>query len=92
MQVEAKLFVMKKLSLWSANGAGRRVALTGLGLVGAVVLFSGCKTDEDIPVDRTAMLSADDQVSSVPWNKPQGWENKGGLGALQNDPRIGGQQ
>ena len=83
--------VMKKLSSWLAAGAARRVALAGLGCVGAVTMLSGCVTD-DVPVDRTAMLNADDQVSNVPWNKPQGWENKTGLGALANDPRIGGQQ
>ena len=83
---------MKKLSLWVAAVAGRRAVLIGLGLVGAATLLAGCTTDEDIPVDRTAMLNKEDQVSDVPWNKPQGWENKGGLGALANDPRIGGSQ
>lgn len=82
---------MKKLSSWWVNAAGRRVVLTGLGLVGVVTMFSGCVTD-DVPVDRTAMLNRDDQVSNVPWNKPQGWENRGSLGALANDPRIGGNQ
>ena len=87
-----KTFDMKKLSLWLAAGTGRRGAWSGLGLVGAGTLLSGCQTDEDIPVDRTAMLNKEDQVSDVPWNKPQGWENKGGLGSLANDPRIGGSQ
>jgi hypothetical protein len=36
------------------------------------------------------MLPEDQQVSEVPWNKPQGWENQGALGALGNDPRFGG--
>lgn len=85
------MFVMKKLSLWLADGAGRRVVLTGLCAAGAVTMLSGCVTD-DVPVDRTAMLNRDDQVSNVPWNKPQGWENRGSLGALANDPRIGGSQ
>ena len=84
---------MKKLSSWLADGAGsRRAVLTALSLVAVVTVLSGCKTDEDIPVDRTAMLNRDDQVSNVPWNKPQGWENRGSLGALANDPRIGGGQ
>ena len=62
-----------------------------LGALAAVV--SGCKTDDsNVAVDRTDMLSANDRVSNVPWNKPQGWENKSQLGALANDPRIGGQQ
>ena len=68
------------------------MVLTGLVVVGAGSLLSGCSTGEDIPVDRTAMLNKDDRVSDVPWNKPQGWENRGGLGALANDPRIGGNQ
>ena len=72
---------MKKLSL--------RLAAVALGAAG---LLSGCTTGEDLPVDRTAMLSKDDRVSDVPWNKPQGWENRGALGALANDPRIGGGQ
>ena len=62
-----------------------------LGVLAAGV--SGCKTsDSDQSVDRSDMLSANDRVSNVPWNKPQGWENKSQLGALANDPRIGGQQ
>ena len=63
-----------------------------LAALGAVGSLSGCKTDEDVPVDRTAMLNKDDRVSDVPWNKPQGWENRGQLGQLANDPRIGGGQ
>ena len=82
---------MKKLSSWLVKEACRRVVLISLGLMGVVTMFSGCVTD-DVPVDRTAMLSADDRVSNVPWNKPQGWENRGALGALANDPRIGGSQ
>ena len=72
---------MKKLSLWML-----------VGTAAASGLLSGCKTDEDTPVDRTAMLNKDDRVSDVPWNKPQGWENRGQLGQLANDPRIGGGQ
>ena len=85
---------MKKLTSWCKGLVGRRMALTGLGLTAATALLSGCSTGEDIPVDRTAMLSSSDRVSDVPWNKPQGWEGKSGngLGALANDPRIGGQQ
>ena len=73
---------MKKLSL-----------CLGLVLVGAGGLLTGCQSAvEDMPVDRTAMLNKQDQVSDVPWNKPQGWENRGQLGQLANDPRIGGGQ
>ena len=63
-----------------------------MAVVGASGLLTGCSTGEDQPVDRTAMLNKEDQVSDVPWNKPQGWENRGQLGTLANDPRIGGGQ
>ena len=69
----------------------RFLAMTVLGMTAAAV--SGCvDKDSEQRVDRTEMLSANDRVSNVPWNKPQGWENKSQLGALANDPRIGGQQ
>ena len=69
----------------------RFLTVAGLGLLAAMA--SGCKTDDsEQRVDRTDMLSANDRVSNVPWNKPQGWENKSQLGALANDPRIGGSQ
>ena len=50
--------------------------LAALSLV-ALGLFNGCasntssKEDEDKP-----------RVSSVPWNRPQGWEGKGQLGGM----------
>ena len=70
----------------------RFLTVVGLGLLTAA-LVSGCQTDDsDKSVDRSDMLSANDRVSNVPWNKPQGWEQKSQLGALANDPRIGGQQ
>jgi hypothetical protein len=62
-----------------------------VGLGAGTVLLSGC-AQEDVAPDRTGMLPADQRVSNIPGNPPQGWENKGPLGALQNDPRIGGQQ
>ena len=68
---------------------GAVVGLVGLG--GCLMFLSAC-THEDAPTDNTAMLPEDQRVSSVPWNKPQGWENRGQLGALANDPRIGGAQ
>ena len=69
----------------------RRVVLGLVGLGCGATLLSAC-TGENAPVDNTAMLPEDQRVSSVPWNKPQGWENQGQLGALANDPRIGGSQ
>ena len=69
----------------------RFLMVAGLGMMAATV--SGCKTEDSTQtVDRSDMLSANDRVSNVPWNKPQGWEQKSQLGALANDPRIGGQQ
>ena len=65
----------------------------GLGACGAVVCLvglSGCLGDEEAPRDNTAMLPTDQRVSEVPWNKPQGWENQSQLGALANNPRVGG--
>ena len=67
----------------------RSLALVGFsGLT--LISLGGC-SGEEAPRDNTAMLPADERVSSVPWNKPQGWENQGALGSLANDPRIGGQ-
>ena len=70
----------------------RRVALAFAGVAAAMALSCCQSAVEDQPIDRSGMLSANEQVSSVPWNKPQGWENKSQLGALASDPRIGGQQ
>ncbi len=70
----------------------RFLTVACLGLLTAA-LVSGCQTDDsEKNPDRSDMLSANDRVSSVPWNKPQGWEQKSQLGAIANDPRIGGQQ
>ena len=70
----------------------RFAMVMGAGLL-TMTLMSGCKTDDSSQaIDRSDMLSANDRVSNVPWNKPQGWENRSQLGALANDPRIGGQQ
>ena len=62
------------------------------GLFGLVICASALSAcaDSEVPPDRTAMLPDSERVSSVPWNKPQGWENNSQLGALANDPRIGG--
>ncbi len=60
-----------------------------LGLALCAGLLPAC-TGANAPVDNTAMLPDSERVSSVPWNKPQGWENNSQLGALANNPRIGG--
>ena len=57
------------------------------GVLFALVGLSAC-TPQDVPVDNTAMLRESDRVSTVPWNKPQGWEQTGALGQLTNDPHF----
>ena len=71
--------------------ASRRLVLGLVALGIAAMLLPAC-THESAPTDNTAMLPDEERVSTVPWNKPQGWENRGQLGALANDPRIGGAQ
>ena len=66
-----------------------RAAAGFLGLILCTSMVSACNHDE-LPPDRTAMLPEDQRVSSLPWNRQQGWENNSQLGALANDPRIGG--
>jgi hypothetical protein len=67
-----------------------KVGAFGILCVASLLLLGAC-SGEEAPPDRTAMLPPDQQVSSVPWNKPQGWENQGALGSLANDPRFGAQ-
>ena len=52
--------------------------------------LGACTSGDDVEPDHTAMLPEDQRVSNVPWNKPQGWENQSQLGALAENPRIGG--
>ena len=66
-----------------------RAVASLLGCVLCGWLLPAC-AHNDAPVDNTAMLPENERVSSVPWNKPQGWENSSQLGALANNPRIGG--
>ena len=72
--------------------AAARVAVAGMSLVLCTLTLGGCTAGDDVEADHTDMLPADQRVSSVPWNKPQGWENQSQLGALAEDPRIGGGQ
>ena len=78
------------LSTFRRAGAG--VAAVFAGLILCAFALGGCTAGDDVEPDHTAMLPEDQRVSSVPWNKPQGWENQSQLGALANDPRIGGGQ
>ena len=68
------------------------MSVLGVGGGAGTLLLGGCLGDDVPPPDRTAMLPPDERVSNIPGNPPQGWENKGALGPLANDPRIGGQQ
>ena len=67
-----------------------RLAVAAAGMVFCALALGACTAGDDVEPDHTAMLPEDQRVSNVPWNKPQGWENKSQLGALANDPRIGG--
>ena len=81
---------MKRSFLPSFRCFPRRVlSVCAASLLCAAVL-PACVGEDGVPRDNTAMLPEDQRVSSVPWNKPQGWENTSQLGALANDPRIGG--
>lgn len=51
-----------------------------------MLYLAGCAADT--PVDNTAMLPENERVSTVPWNKPQGWEQTGALSQLTNDPHY----
>jgi hypothetical protein len=67
-----------------------RSAAGVLGLGMCSVFLSAC--ENTAPVDNTAMLPENQRVSSVPWNKPEGWEGRGALGSLANNPRLTGGQ
>lgn len=70
----------------SGGWVRRGVAILGLAL--CVTLMAACSNES--PKDESAYLPEDQRVSSVPWNRPEGWEGRGSLGALANDPRFGG--
>lgn len=63
----------------------------GVGALGMAVCLAGLAAcTGESPRDDSAYLPEDQRVSSVPWNRPEGWEGRGSLGALGNDPRFGG--
>ncbi len=72
---------------WRESG---RLAAVALALSFCTLALGACTAGDDVEPDHTAMLPENERVSNVPWNKPQGWENQSQLGALANDPRIGG--
>ncbi len=63
-----------------------------LGACGATFCVLGLSACGEAPEDHAAMLPEDQRVSTVPWNKQQGWENNSQLGALARNPRLGGTQ
>lgn len=67
-----------------------RRGVASLGLAICLTAMAACSNES--PKDDSAYLPEDQRVSSVPWNKPEGWEGRGSLGALANDPRFGGGQ
>jgi hypothetical protein len=48
-----------------------RLALSLATLVIAVAVLGGCATPKE------------GEVSSIPWNRPQGWEGQGALGGFR---------
>lgn len=46
-------------------------------IFGTILLLSGCQT---APEDSSTNSSA--AISSIPWNKPAGWEGSGALGGF----------
>lgn len=67
-----------------------RSGVAALGLAICLTAMAACSNES--PKDESAYLPEDQRVSSVPWNRPEGWEGRGSLGALANDPRFGGGQ
>ncbi len=55
----------------------RLLVRTFLALVAAG--FTGCATTESKPKD--------EQVSSIPWNKPASWEGQGAFGSMLQGSR-----
>ena len=81
---------MKRSFLPSFRRVPRRVLAGFAASLLCAAVLPACVGEDGVPRDNAAMLPEDQRVSSVPWNKPQGWENTTQLGALANDPRIGG--
>ena len=69
----------------------RRLVLGASGALLCLLGFSAC-TGAQAPTDNMAMLPPDQRTGEIPWNKPQGWENNSQLGALAQNPRIGGHE
>jgi hypothetical protein len=59
----------------------RRLCLLFL-LLPVVMFQTGCSTADNSPSAGNVDANGN-QVSSVPWNKPESWETQGQLGGLQ---------
>lgn len=69
----------------------QRLVRRGAAALGLAICLSGMAAcSNESPKDESAYLPEEQRVSSVPWNRPEGWEGRGSLGALANDPRFGG--
>ena len=53
--------------------------LYALLAAGSVILSAGCAT-----------TNKDEDVSTIPWNRPQGWEGQGSLGGMHPPGSSGG--
>ena len=60
---------------------GMRALRFSLFLVPAAFLQVGCASDQK-DISNTTVDANGDQISSVPWNKPESWETTGQLGGL----------
>lgn len=74
-------------ALRSRRTSLRTVAIL-VGASASLLTLSGCADEKNLPVDNSAMLPENERVSTVPWNKPENWENQGSLGQLANDPHF----
>ena len=54
--------------------ASRTILLLVALMATSAILVSGCATTND------------DNVSSIPWNRPQSWEGTGAVGRVSEDP------
>ena len=75
------------LAIARSRRSALRSMLVVLGASAGLLWMTGC-ADQNSPVDNTAMLPENERVSTVPWNKPENWENQGALGQLANDPHF----
>jgi len=61
-----------------------RLILVLMGVLTTGVMVSGCANEtEDVALKK----AGNPQVSNIPWNRPQGWEQGGAAGAFI-DPRY----